>query len=540
MYHKLTEDELNKLDNDMLKVLFLNLQEQYVQLQESMNRIEEQLRIANNHRFGRHTETRSEIEGQLSIFDEAESSYDSSIEEPEPEEIIPKKKRRSSKGKQEADLKDLPVENIPHPVSDEDADAYFGKGCWRRFSTETYKKLRYTPASWTVELHQVDVIVGNDGLHQDEFLRGKHPKGLLVKSLLTPSLAAAIFNGKFGNAFPFYRIENEFRNFGVNISRQTMCNWTMAIAERYFKPMYEYMKKQLLLYPVNQADETPVLVIHDGRPTPSKSWMWVHRTGEFNRDGQIVLYEYQKTRHHDYPEEFYKDYNGILVTDALQQYHMLEKSNPNITSANCWVHGRRMMVDATKAMKKDDPEKVRKSVAYQTIVKISQMYEIEGSLKDLPADERKTRRQSEIAPLVEDFFAWLRQMKAQRAYLPKTKTGQGVEYFLNQEKYLRVFLTNGDVPMDNSASERSIRPFTIGRKNWLFNNTNRGAQASAMIYSVVETAKANNLKPYQYLNHLLTELPELADDKGNIDETKLAALMPWAKELPDECRKTGC
>ena len=168
------------------------------------------------------------------------------------------------------------------------------------------------------------------------------------------------------------------------------------------------------------------------------------------------------------------------------------------------------------------------------------MYEIEGSLKDLPANERKTRRQSEIAPLVEDFFAWLRQMKTQRAYLPKSKTGQGVEYFLNQEKYLRVFLTNGDVPMDNSASERSIRPFTIGRKNWLFNNTIRGAQASAMIYSVVETAKANNLKPYQYLSHILTELPELTDDKGNIDETKLAALMPWAKELPDECRKTRC
>ena len=121
--------------------------------------------------------------------------------------------------------------------------------------------------------------------------------------------------------------------------------------------------------------------------------------------------------------------------------------------------------------------------------------------------------------------------------LPKSETGKGINYFLNQEKYLKVFLSDGNVPIDNSASERSIRPFTIGRKNWLFNNTIRGAQASAVIYSVVETAKANNLRPYQYLNHLLTELVELTDENGNIDQSGMEKLLPWAKEIPKDCRK---
>ena len=158
-------------------------------------------------------------------------------------------------------------------------------------------------------------------------------------------------------------------------------------------------------------------------------------------------------------------------------------------------------------------------------------------MKELQPDERLGRRQSDIKPLVKEFFAWIKAKKAENAYLPKSKTSQGIEYFLNQEKYLRVFLTDGDVPMDNSASERSIRPFTIGRKNWLFNNTIRGAQASAIVYSVVETAKANNLKPYYYLNHLLTVLPEITDNDGNIDKTELVKLLPWADEIPEECRK---
>ena len=536
MKHKFTEEELNKLDSKVLVSLFLSLQEQIDLLEQSINMLTEQLKIANQRHFGRKTEKLSEIEGQLSFFDEAEAAYNPEEEEPTIETVIITK-RKKKKGKIDIDFSNFPQESFAHPVSDEEADRFFGEGCWRRMKSDRYKKLRYTPASWTVEVHDVDVVVGTDGLHQDEFLRGKHPKGVLGHSPLTPSLASALMNGKFGNAIPFYRIEKEFQNYDVNISRQTMCNWTMRLAEKYFIPICNFMRKQLLSLPVNQADETRVLVIQDGRPTPVDSWMWVHRSGEFYKDKQIILFEYQKTRHHQYPEDFYKEYKGVLVTDALQQYHMLEKSTPGITSANCWVHARREMADAVKAMKKDDPQKVRSSVAYQALQRIGKIYDIENALRNCSSEERLNRRQKEIAPLVEDFFAWLKEQQEHCTYLPKSKTGKGVGYFLNQKKYLKVFLANGDVPMDNSASERSIRPFTIGRKNWLFNNTIRGAQASAAIYSVVETAKANNLKPYYYMNYLLEEMPEMIDSNGNIHDDDLEKLMPWSKELPDECHK---
>ncbi len=540
MARKFTEEELNKLDQQMLVTLFLTMQDQMELMRQSIDNLTEQIRIANSEKYGRRTEKLSEIEGQLSLFDEAEAAYRPDVSDPDLEEVLPAKTRKKRpKGKMESDFRGLPAEEFTHKVSVEEADAFFGEGNWKRWPSDVYKKLRYTPASWTVEIHSVEVVVGTDGLRQDEYLRGKHPKGLLKRSFLTPSLASAVLNGKFGNAIPFYRIENEFKNFGINISRQTMANWTMDLSERYFRCFYDRLKEELFRFEVGQADETPVLVINDGRPTPTKSWMWVHRNSEMYRDRQIVLYEYQKTRHHEFPEEFYKGYKGILVTDGLQQYHMLEGSNPGIISANCWVHARRMFVDAVKAMNKEDTDKVRMSVAYQAVQRIAAIYAIEGTLKDLSPEERLSHRQKDIAPLVEEFFAWIKAKKADCAYLPKSQTGKGVEYFLNQEKYLRVFLTNGNVPMDNSASERSIRPFTVGRKNWLFNNTIRGAQASAVIYSVVETAKANNLRPYHYLNHLLTNLPESINDDGNIDETELEKLLPWAKELPEECRKTG-
>ena len=538
MGRKFTEEELNNLNPRALVMLILSMQDQLELMNRNLENLTEQIRLANSQRFGRHSEKLSDMEGQLSIFDEAETLYVPRKQEPSPEDVLPPKTHGSRpKGKREADLKEFPEEQYHHPVTEEEADSFYGKSCWRRMPDETYKKLRYTPASWTVEIHTVDVVVGKSGLHQDEFLRGKHPKGLLKNSILTASLGAAVLNGKFTNALPYDRIEKEFLNYNVNISKQTMCNWTMDISERYLRPFYELLKEQLFQFPVNQSDETPVLVLQDGRPFPAKSWMWVHRNGEFYRDRQVVLFEYQKTRHHEFPEEFYREYRGILVTDGLQQYHMLEKTNPGLVSANCWVHARRLFFDAAKAMKKDDPDKVRRSAAYQALQRIAAIYGIEGTLKELSSKERLDRRQSDMKPLVEEFFAWIRTKKAENAYLPKSKTSQGIEYFLNQEKYLRVFLTDGDVPMDNSASERSIRPFTIGRKNWLFNNTIRGAQSSAAVYSIVETAKANNLKPYYYLKHLLTILPEITDSEGNADRTELVKLLPWAEEIPEECRK---
>lgn len=295
------------------------------------------------------------------------------------------------------------------------------------------------------------------------------------------------------------------------------------------------MKQELLALHVTQADETPTQVIGDSNHSNSKCYMWVHRSGELYKDRPIVIYEYHKGRDHKIPLAFYKDYKGVLVTDGLQQYHLIDKLLPDVTNANCWAHARRGFSDAVKAADKKNPESVRRLVAYQALQKIAVFYNADTELKNLTSAKRLQIRQKEIKPLVENFFVWVKQQVAECAVPPKSKTVQGLNYIINQEVYLKIFLTDGDVPIDNSASEQSIRTFCIGKKNWMFHNTAKGAHASALIYSISKTAKLNNLRPY--FKYILTELPKHCDQKGNIDSAKLDYLMPWSDQLPEECRK---
>ena len=531
-----TENDLMKMDQKELCVIVLSLQDQIHTLNENFENLVEQLRIANQQRFGRRSEKLDVIDGQLSLFDEAEAISDPDIPEPEAEEVVKAYKRKRPKGKREEDLKGFPVERCPHDVPIEELDEFYGAGNWKEMPEETYKRLRYEPASWTVEEHIVKVYVGTGGMHQDEFYRGNRPKDLIRNSIVTPSLGSAILNGKYVNALPLNRISQEFDRNGLTISRQTMANWIISFS-KYFRPVWERMKYHLLQMPVVQADETPTQVVNDGRPPGSTSYMWVHRSGEFFKDKQIVLYEYQKTRHHDHPKEFYKGYHGVLVTDGLQQYHLVEKEVPGLTNANCYAHARRDFSDACKAMDKKNPEVYKQSVAHQALTLIAQIYKEEEKLKDLSASERLHKRKVNIKPLVSSFFAWVREQLSEGHVHIKGKTLDGLNYFINQEKYLKVFLRDGNVPIDNSASERAIRPFCVGKKNWMLINSLKGAEASAFCYSLAESAKLNHLKPYEYFNHLLSELPYRMDSKGNIDPCKLDDLMPWAEELPDKCRK---
>ena len=265
--------------------------------------------------------------------------------------------------------------------------------------------------------------------------------------------------------------------------------------------------------------------------------MWVHRSSELIREKAIILYEYQTSRNHIHPLEFYKNFIGVLETDGLQQYRLVEQKVKGLTNANCWTHARRDFADACKAMDKSSPQMMKQSVAHQALELIAKIYAEDEKLKELTAEERLKQRQIKVKPLVEAYFAWVKDQLSSERSLPKGKTVEGLNYCKNHEKYLKVFLTDGNVPIDNSASERAIRPFCIGKKNWMFINSVKGAEASALAYSIAESAKANNLKTYPYFKHLLTELPNRMDDKGNIDTSTLDDLMPWVDGLPEECYK---
>ena len=547
---KYTEAELNEFSKKHLVRLLLGQQEQLARMNDNMELLIEQFRIMQNNRFGRKTERIDQFPGQLSFFNEAEAFCDPDADEPEIEEVVRKVKKKKQKGKRELDLEGLPEENIPHSLTDEQLDEFFGSGCWRRMKPDEYARLRFNPASWTVERHKVDVAVGTGGEHQDEFLRGDRPKDLLRGSLVTPSLEAAIMNAKYVNSLPLNRISTEFERNGVYISRQTMANWTIECTRRYLFPMYTLLHEILLTYHVNQCDESPVQVVNDNDPNDPedqkgaaghKNWMWVHRSGEFYKDHQIVLFEYQRGRGHEHPEAFYSGFAGVLVTDGLQQYHIVEDHLKDLINANCWVHLRRFFADAIKAVGKSNKDAIKTTLAYQALTRIATIYKLENTLKDLTASERLAGRQKSIKPLVEEFFTWAKERLADDSVLPKGKTADGLRSAVNQEKYLKVFLEDGDVPIDNSASERALRTFCVGKKSWVLISTTRGADASAVIYSITETAKLNGLNPYYYLDHLLTEIPKLLPPKKKDEEQKmpdrsqLEKLLPWSKELPDKC-----
>lgn len=386
----------------------------------------------------------------------------------------------------------------------------------------------FVPAKVEIEEHHIGVYADKKDEHM---VRAPHPKALLHGSLVSPSLGAAVMNGKYVNAVPLYRLEKEFERYGLAISRANMANWMIRLSEEYLSVFYDHLHRKIYDFDVIGADETPVEVNKDGRPAGSKSYIWVYRSGGISSTHHIVLYEYQKTRNASHPVRFLKDYEGICVTDGYQVYHSAEKTLEHVTIAGCWVHARRYFDEALKII----PQAVRsKSWGYLVMKQIQAIYREEGKLKDLKTEERLKQRQLVIKPLVDALFAYAKQHQVPVG--TQGKLARAVTYLLNQEKYLRVFLENGEVPMDNNASERAIRGFCIGRKNWQLIDTIRGAENSAIIYSIAETAKANDLKPYEYFEHLLTEIPKHMEDT---DRSFLDDLLPWSEKLPKEIKKTN-
>lgn len=535
---KYTKEQLNSVDKPFLIQLLLQQQEQLEAItkelhasNEKMQLLMEQVILGKQNRFGRSSEKMEdtsqicfrEVDGTIIFFNEAEAVCDLNAAEPDALELkSPKQPKR--KGKKEADLSGLPVRRIDHYLSEEELEAEFGVRGWKQLPDAISRKYHFVPAKAEVEEHHIGVYASKTDEHM---VKADHPKALLHGSLVSPSLGAAIINGKYVNAVPLYRLEQEFQRYGLQITRQNMANWCIRLAEEYLSILYDYLHKELYFYHVIQADETPVLVNHDGRKAGSKSWMWVYRSGHLYQKRQIVLYEYQQTINASHPREFLKGYDGICVTDGYQVYHTLEKELEELTIAGCWVHCRRRFDEALKLVPKSCQ---KESNAFLLMKQIQAIYREEGKLKDLSSDERLKQRQAVIKPLVDAFFAYLKTINVSK----KDKFGDAVGYALNQEKYLRVFLTDGDVPIDNNASERAIRGFCIGKKNWQMIDTIHGSKSSAIIYSIVETAKANNLKPFDYVQHLLEEIPKHMNDK---DCSFLEDLLPWSGKLPAGIRK---
>lgn len=524
---QLSKEQLNTLSKEEVIDMFLTIQDHVLI-------IEERLAAMNVNTYGRKTEKLSALtpnENQMSFFNEFEAiedgtEYDDENPAEETEKIT--YTRKKSKGKRETDLSGLPRVEVKHEIPEEKLIELFGENGWKCLPDQVYSKLEVEPAKYWVAEHHIAVYAGkNNG----KIVKADHPTELINKSIATPSLVAGILNAKYTNAMPLYRIEKELASNGVVISRQDMAHWVIKCSENYLGLLYDRMHNILMKEHVIQADETPVFINKRVNTNIKKEEMWVYRTNEFVKDKPIILYKYSPGRAASYALDYLDNFKGYLECDAYSGYKKVDRVNEDIGICCCWAHARRRFADAVKAYGEKNLG-VEKTLAYEALEKVQKIYAADKKLNDLSSNERQKRRQTTVKRRVDEFFAWAKEHHYDTG--KKDKTWEGFDFCINNEKYLRLFLEDGEIPIDNSATERAIRPFTVFRKTWKLIDTPNGADASAVMYSIVETAKANGLNIYQYFKLLLTEFPKHMDGKSLdfIDD-----LLPWAPAIKEKCSK---
>ena len=485
-------------DPDALKGIILSLAENEASYKKRIELLEERIRLLTNEIFGRKSEKLPEPDQkQLNLFGQAEP-------EPSPiaEEITVPAHTRKKRGRKKLP-KDLPVKEVIHDLAEEEKICDCGVAM-TRCGKDTAEKLDIIPARMEVIRHiRYKYACKNcEGVESSgpTVKIAPVPPQIIPKGIATPGLLAHILVSKFEDSLPFYRQEKIFARLGVDLGRSTMCNWAVKAALQC-EPLITLLGREIRSGPLINSDETPLQVMNEpGRANTTQSYMWVFRGGHPGKT--VVLYQYHPTRSGKVPGEFLKDYKGYVQADGYKGYDALEKL-PGITLVACWAHVRRKFIDVVNA----GSGKGKKGHAQHVLDCIGQLYGIErsGRKQSFTPEQMVELRREKSAPILEQLYDYLTALSGQTP--PKGLLGRAVTYALNNWPGLVRYLENGHITPDNNAAENAIRPFVVGRKNWLFSGHPKGAAASATLYSLVETAKANGLKPYFYLRYLFEKLP---------------------------------
>lgn len=490
------------------------------ELEEQNRWFMEQFRLAQRKRFGASSEQTDS--DQMRIFNEAEAFADLSATEPSITEV--KAHYRKSKTRLTTDKlpEDIPVEIVEHELPEEERVCPDCGGERHVMGKETREEVKLIPARAVIVRH-AQYIYGcrnceNNSDHVT-IAKADMPEPVIKGGFASPEAIAHIATQKFMMASPLYRQEQEWKQNGILLSRQTMSNWLLKASEIWLKPVYEAMKRRLLEHTVLHGDETVCQVLKEpGKTAQSKSYMWLYRTsGE--AEHQILVYEYQPDRKHGHPEEFLAGFSGYLHADGYEGYHKLPD---HVIVVGCWAHVRRKFFDAMKALPK---EKQAGSNAAKCVEYCDRLFSLERQFALLTPEQRYAERERLSGPLIEEFYAWIDKMNA----LPGSLLGKAARYAKSQRKYLERYLLDGRLEISNNRAERGVKPYVIGRKNWLFNNTTGGAKASAVYYSLVVTAMENSLNPYEYLAWILSNAPNMGK-KGYL--SKAEDFLPGSAALP--------
>ena len=480
------------------------------QLEQNYQYLLEQFRLAQQRQFGKSSESAPD---QLGLFNEAEQIQEEADKAGSEQETIT---CRRNKPKRKPLPKDLPRETVVHDIDEADKVC----GCCgtdlHPMGEDKSEQLEFIPAQVRVIEHirlKYSCRHCEQNNTEVEIKTAPLPALPIPKSMATPSLLSQVITSKYQYALPLYRQESLFKQYGIELNRKTMSSWMMRCSQ-ILMPVYERLKTIQLQQKVINADETPLNVINEDK---THCYMWVYCTGadspakdppaSHKQTPGIVLYEYQNSRAGACPKDYLQGFDGYLQVDGYAGYEQTAA-----TLAGCFAHARRKFTEAKKAQVKGKSGKADMALAM-----IQKLYRIETEIRHRTAQEKQPIRQEKSKPLLDQYKRWLDKSALQVP--PKSALGKAIAYNLRQWTKLVRYIEDGHISIDNNRAERAIKPFVIGRKNWLFSNTENGANASAVLYSLVETAKANGLIPFDYLKYLFEELPKAA---GDIDY-----LLPW-------------
>ena len=513
--------DLSKLPDDAseLKEFFIfhcfeleqkqQIQEQKYQAQ--IDCLEERVRLLQNELFGRKSEKQlPEHRDQMTLFDIPETR--SPVTDPSADKRITIPEHTRKKRGRKPLPKDLPRVEVIHDIAEEEKQCECG-ATLSRIGEDVCEKLDYIPA-------KIQVIRHIRPKYACKCCEGVESKGptvkiapppiqLIPKSIATEGLIAHLIVSKFADALPLYRQQKIFSRLGVELSRSTMANWVVK-SSRECHPLIDLLQKEIRGGPLINMDETPLQVLKEpGRSNTSKSYMWLFKGGP--PDHPALLYQYHPTRSGEVALKFLGDYQGYVQSDAFSGYERLSQKE-GICHLGCWVHARRNFVDVIKAKKKNRSKRIQpKSLADEALEFIGCLYQIEKEGRDLNPEQIYQLRQEKAKSVLNEFKNWLDAKK--QITPPKGLLGKAIQYTLNNWDKLIVYIEDGRLKPDNNDAENAIRPFVIGRKNWLFAGHPNGAEAGATFFSLVETAKANGIEPYSYLRYIFEKLPLAKTDQ---------------------------
>lgn len=495
-------------------------------LTQERDNLKEEVDLLRKKLFGTSSEKRVlDIPGQLNFFNEAELEQDpalAQVEELEASSSEKTPKKRKTRATDAERFKGIPVEKEYLDLSEKEKNCPVCGTALKQIGEEFVRReLVFIPARLKVrEYYSRNYECPQCSQHGIPVIKkGKDGRPHMLYGMACAGTVAWVMYQKFCNALPYFRQEKDWKQYGASITRKTMANWVIQNSEAFFLPMYEYFQRKLLEREFAMADETPLQVLHEpGRRAQTQSYMWLFRSGE---DGlpPIILYKYSETRAGENAVDFLCGFKGYLMCDGYSGYNKV----PDAKRTACWAHIRRYLTDAIpkgKALDYTQP-------SVQGVMYINQLFHLEDIIKakHTSFDAIKKARLEKEKPVVEGFLSWLDQQAPVRG----SRMDKAVTYIRNRRSYLTTYLEDGRCSFSNNLSENAIRPFTVGRKNWLFCDTPNGAQASALVYSMVEIAKANGVNVYHYLTYLLEKMPS-----DRMSDEELELLAPWNENVKTE------